>query len=65
MDKEAMYLAAGTIVVANIGTIITVIIAALKLAAKFGKMEHQIDINTKDINAAHQRIRNVEFPTSN
>ena len=60
MDKEQIYLVAGTLVVANIGTIITVLISAFKLASTFGKMQLQIEMNKKDVSAAHERLRKIE-----
>ena len=53
-------LVVGLLVLANVGTIITVIISVIKLAAKWGKMELQIETNKKDIGAAHNKIRSLE-----
>lgn len=60
MDMTPVYIIIGSLIVANIGTIVTVVISALKLAAAWGKMQARLEENTKDINAAHGKIRDIE-----
>lgn len=60
MSMDALYIAAGFIVVSNLGLIVAVISSVMKLSAKFGQMDFQINTNTKDINNAHSKIRDIE-----
>ncbi len=60
MTKEQIYFIVGTLVVANLGTNITVIIAALKLASAFGEMKQQVKTNKGNITKAYERIRAIE-----
>ncbi len=60
MENTQVQLAIGVLVLANIGTIVTVIISVLKLAAMFGAMKLQIEVNRKDVNNAHFKIRQLE-----
>lgn len=57
---KIVYLAVGFVVISNLGLITTIVISVVKLAAKFGKMEHQINENEKDVHAAHSKIRDIE-----
>ena len=51
----------GAMVLANVGTIITVIIAGAKMVAKatwyISKLDSRLEKNENDINAAHEKIR--------
>lgn len=60
MDNSQLAVIAGTLVVANIGTIVTVFISALKLAATFGALKKEVETNAKDINNAHGMIRELK-----
>ena len=61
METQQVYILVGSMIVANVGTILTVLISALKLAALFGKMRHQIDAHTKSLDSAHSKIRTIEM----
>jgi hypothetical protein len=57
MDMTAIYVMIGTIVVAQFGTIITVIVWLLKAAWKASEMNSDIARLKKDIDFAHRKLR--------
>lgn len=59
-QTTTMYVVIGSLIVGNLSTIVTVLISVMKLSAKFGRMEHQIEANQKDINNAWQEIRHIK-----
>lgn len=60
MDKEALYVTVGAMVVSNIATIGTIIFYGIKALWFVSKIDHTVQSNTKDINEAHIKIREVE-----
>jgi len=50
----------GVLVLANIGTIFAVIIAALKLSSIFGGIRNQVEVNKDDIKQHDRRLLHVE-----
>ena len=59
-EMNSVYLIVGFAVVANIGTIITVIFSALKLAHSFGELVAQVKQNSKDLNVSFEKIRELD-----
>lgn len=57
---DKMYYIIGALIVSNFGTIVTIIIYAGRAVWWLSKMESKVDNNTKDINAAHEKIRILE-----
>lgn len=57
-DKLAFFI--GGLVLANIGTIVSVLIASLKLAARFGELTATVKETVKDVDQAHAKIRDIE-----
>ena len=55
MDSLNYFL--GGLVLANIGTMVTIIIAVLKFTWFLSKMDSRIEKNETDTNAAHEKIR--------
>lgn len=56
-DMTGVYILVGTIVMAQFGTIVTVIIWMLKAAWKASAMNSEIIELRKDVNAAHRKLR--------
>ena len=57
---NAMYWLMGILVIANIGTICAVIIAALKLSSIFGAIKNQVSVNAGNIRQHDKRILHIE-----
>ena len=60
MTRDQLYILVGTFVVLNIGTIITVFITILKFSFKMGEAKATLDKVAKDVDAAHQFIRDIK-----
>jgi hypothetical protein len=56
------------LVISNLGVIITVIGAIVRFTWFLGRLDHKVDTNNekhaKDINAAHEKIRDVKNETT-
>lgn len=65
IDTPQAAILVGSLIIANLGTIITVFISALKLAAKFGEMTTKIEKAIADVNAAHTKIRDLDQKIDN
>ena len=60
MLKETLDWSVGILIVANIGTIGTVIVSALRLSAQFGGLKNQVEVNKENINKNEARILQCE-----
>lgn len=59
IEMNKIYWLVGSLIVMNVGTIISVLIAAGRTLWFFAKLDFQVKENTKDINAAHKHIREI------
>lgn len=61
IDISNFYYLIGSVIVVNFGTLAGVVFTAFKTSIRvtryFAKLEHQVEENTKDINAAHSTLR--------
>lgn len=57
---SSFYIIVGTLIVANFGTIVSMLIAAGKLVWWLSKLEAKVDKAALDVNAAHEKIRILE-----
>lgn len=64
IDFTKFYLIIGALIVLNIGTIVSIVFAAFKITWNLSKILTELksvtDQNTKDTNAAHAKIRDLE-----
>ena len=60
IDMTNLYWVVGVLVVTNLGTVATVIGAAVRGVWWLAKMEARLSEAEKDVNAAHERIREVK-----
>lgn len=60
IDIDKVYWIVGTLVVMNLGTIGSIIVGGARALWFVSKLHSQIEQNTRDINAAHQKIREFE-----
>lgn len=61
MDDKALVYTIGALIVANIGTIGTVLYAAARGVWWVAKLDSKVDANSKDVNAAFSKIRDIEL----
>jgi hypothetical protein len=59
IDNKIIYFI-GALVVANIGTILTVIIYAGRAVWFLSALNQKVNKNTEDVNNAHSKIRDIE-----
>ena len=59
MNQNNMYILVGSVVVMNIGTIITLVVTLLKFSFKLGEAKATLDKVAKDVDVAHQFIREI------
>lgn len=63
VDLTKFYYIIGALIVTNLGTLAGIAIAAFKTTVRvtrfISKLEHQVEENTKDIDAAHGSIRDL------
>ena len=50
-----------TLIVANLGTILTVVVAVTKISSRFGALENQVVVNKENINKNEKRIAAAEL----
>ncbi len=60
MSEDKFFYTVGTLVVANIMTIIAVLFAGAKGVWWMAKLDAKVDKNVYDTNAAHVKIRDLE-----
>lgn len=60
MDMTKIYFVIGFLVVMNLGTIVSVLVGVGKLIWWLSKLESKVDNHQKDINAAHEKIRDLK-----
>jgi hypothetical protein len=58
--SSTLYWIVGVLVVGNIGTIVTVVISAMKGVWWLSKLDSRVTENEADINSAHAKIRDIE-----
>jgi len=61
MDDKTWVYTVGALILANLGTIGAVLYAAAKGVWWMAKLESKVEENTKDINAAHSKIRDIDL----
>lgn len=57
---SSLYYLVGTLIVANIGTIGSVLLFGAKAIWWISKLESRVDKNNHDIQAAHEKIRDLK-----
>ena len=57
---QSFYIIAGTLIVANIGTVVTVFYGIGKAVWWISKLDSRVEKNTADIDAAHSQIRDLK-----
>ena len=55
-----VYIAIGSLVLANLGTIVSILVAAGKLVWFLSELNTTVKKQTQDINSAHQKIRDLD-----
>jgi amino acid transporter len=55
----SFYVIAGTVIVMNLGTVVTIIYGIGRLVWFMAKLDSKVKTHDKDINAAHSAIRDV------
>lgn len=58
VDLSLLYYIIGAVVVMNLGTIVTIIVALVKGAFSLGKFSQRFERVEKDLDALHQEKRN-------
>ena len=59
-DFTNFYIAAGALVITNVGTIGTILFYGMKALWWVSKLDSRVEANTKDVNAAHKAIRDIK-----
>lgn len=57
VDVSKLYYLVGFVVIANLSTIVAIVWAGLKASWWLSKLDSRVTQNTKDVNAAHKRLR--------
>lgn len=60
VDLTKMYWVVGIVVVTNIGTVGSVLWILGRALWWFSKLDSRVEINTRDIEFAHRKIKNLE-----
>jgi hypothetical protein len=60
IDLSQFYWIIGALVVMNVGSIGSMVVAAVRMVWFISKLDSRIEGNRKDINNAHQKIRTIE-----
>lgn len=64
-DLSSFYIIIGTLIVMNFGSIITMLITAGRVIWFIAKIDAQVKENTKDIDKAHEMIRDINRSVKN
>lgn len=57
---SSFYYLVGSLVVANVGTIGAIVVFAGRAIWWLSKLESRVDHNTKDLHAAHDKLREIK-----
>lgn len=60
MDEKTFAYTVGALIIANLGTIGTVLYAAAKGVWFIAKLDSKVKETEKDVTAAHEKIRSIE-----
>lgn len=60
MIEEKMYYIIGALIVANFGTIVTIVVYAGRAVWWLSRLSAKVEDHTEDINSAHEKIRTLE-----
>jgi len=57
MIETILYAVIGVVLVANLGTVVAVWIASIKVAVTFGRLSFNVERNTSDVGNAFKKLR--------
>ena len=61
VELSKLYWVVGALIVMNFGAIVSIFVGVGRAVWFMSKIDSRISQNTKDINAAHKRIRSLEM----